>query len=195
MRPIRKGRDAPFLLTLAAALFLAVCCYVGAALYGFLTTIQTPAVPAMAETGTALCGLALRTESVLDAPLDASDGERLRGRGVYFAACDGYETLDPTLWDTLDADALKTLLETPPGEPGAARLVTGTAWFFAALLTEGETPETGPCRLRFDGFERSVPARLVDVRENKGRTLLLLRLTEGGDYLRTRILEADIERG
>ena len=194
MRPIRKGRDAPFLLAVAATLFLAVCCYVGAALYGFLTGLKAPAVPAMAETGTALRGLVLREESILDAPLDAPDGERLRGRGVYFASCDGYETLDASLWEMLDADALKTLLETPPGEPGAARLVTGTAWFFAAVLTEGETPETGPCRLRFDGFAGTVPARLVDRRENKGRTLLLFRLTEGGDYLRTRILDAEIER-
>lgn len=194
MKPIRKGRDAPFLLAVAAALFLAVCCYVGAALYGFLTTIQTPAVPAMAETGTALRGLALREESILDAPLDVPDGMRLRGRGVYFDACDGYETLGPSLWETLDADTLKALLVTPPGEPGGARLVTGTAWCYAALLAAGEAPEKGPCRLRFAGFDRAVPARLVDTREDAGRTLLLFRLTEGGEYLRTRILDAEIER-
>ena len=194
MRPIRKRGDAPFLRAVAAALFLAVCCYVGAALYGFLTGLRAPAAPAMAEAETALRGLALREETVLDAPLEAGDGERLRGLGVYFAACDGYETLDPSLWETLDADTLSALLDTPPGEPGAARLVTGTAWFFAALLPEGEAPEKGPCRLRFAGFARPVPARLVDTREDAGRTLLLFRLTEGGDYLRIRSIDADIER-
>lgn len=194
MRPIRKGGDTPFLRAVAAALFLAACAYVGAALYGLLASLPAPAVPAMAETKPAMTGLALRTETVLDARIDAEDGSRLRGQGVYFQACDGYETLSPSLWETLDAETLTALLAAAPEEAGAARLVTDTVWFYAALLTAGETPEKGPCRLRFAGFDRAVPARLVEVREDKGCTLLLFRLTEGGDYLRIRSIDADIER-
>ena len=188
-RSIAERGESPFLLAVAAALFLAASCYLGAALYDWLPE-KLPAFAPEAETReSSLRGLAIRTEHSASEP-DAPEGKRLTGQGVYFSACDGYECLSPESLETLTAEALEALLAAPPETPGEGRVVKSAVWYFAALPTEGESPEPGRCRLRFAGFARAVPARLLEVR---GDGLLIFRLTEGGDYLRLRVTEAEIE--
>lgn len=178
----------------AALLFLGLCAYLGAFLLDTAQALQTQAVPAAAETQTALWGAAIRRERAT-APLPgAEDGKRLTGQGVYFAACDGYESLSPEDLESLSPAVLRRLLDEPPEEPGAARIVEDAAWYYIALLTGGDCPAPGPCRLRFAGIARAVPARLLSVREDEGQRLLLFRLTEGGDCLKLRFTEAEIER-
>ena len=181
----------------AALLFIAACAWTGAFLYGALGRLPA-ALPAAAEERCVLRGIAIRRETRLAPVPGAQDGRRLRcegGPGVYFADCDGYEALTPETAEALGPGALSALLDAPPGERTGARLVEDAAWYYAALLPAGaQIPEPGPCRLRFEGFADSVPARLLRVREENGETLLLFRLTEGGDYLRIRKIEAETER-
>ena len=159
MKPsIHKGRETPFLLAAAAALFLAACCYLGAALYGVLA--------------------ALPEARTLPAPAAGDDGR---------------ESLSPPDLDGLTPAGLAALLEAAPEPSGGGRIVKSTVWYYAALLDGGDAPEPGRCRLRFEGFSRAVPARLIAVREEDGRQLLLFRLTEGGNYLKIRIINAEIE--
>ncbi len=173
---------------MAAALFLAASCYVGAALYDWLPAALPAAAPAAAESGGRLRGIAIRNEQTVSA-LNAPDGKRLTGQGVYFGSCDGYESLRP---DEMTAGTLEALLDAPPEAPGEARIVQSAVWYYAAFSGEDEIPALGRCRLRFAGFERSVPARLIEAREDG---LLLFRLNEGGEYLNIRVIEAEIERG
>ena len=194
MRSIRKGRESPILMLPAALLFLGLCAYLGAFLLDAAQALQTPAVPAAAETQTALWGAAIRRERATAPFPGAEDGKRIRGQGIYFSACDGYESLSPADLEALGPAALRCLTERPPEEPGSARLVEDAAWYYIALLTGGDCPAPGPCRLRIAGFSRAVPARLLSVREVEGERLLLFRLTEGGAYLKLRFIEAEIER-
>ena len=194
MKPsIYKGRETPFLLAAAAALFLAACCYLGAALYGVLAALPEARTLPAAAAGDTLHGLAVRQESAVEAVPGARDGERITGEGVYFSACDGRESLSPPDLDGLTPAGLAALLEAAPEPSGGGRIVKSTVWYYAALLDGGDAPEPGRCRLRFEGFSRAVPARLIAVREEDGRQLLLFRLTEGGNYLKIRIINAEIE--
>ena len=174
-------------------LFLGAAAWLGALLYDAAEGLRRQAIPAAAEAPSPLRGVAVRRERAVEPIPGGQDGKRLRGRGVYFAACDGYETLSPEMLASLDAETLDALLSRPPGEQASARIVEDTAWYYAALLAGGDAPEPGPCRLRFQGFEGAVQARLLSVREEGGRCLLVFRLTEGGDYLKLRFAEAEIE--
>ena len=194
-RSIHKGRESRFLLALAVLLFLGACAYLGAFLFEGLSALAEAHPPLPAEARAPLRGVALRRERVVEPIPGAEDGKRLCGRGVYFAACDGYETLTPTLLDTLTAEMLAALLSEAPGKPGDARLGEDNAWYYAALLPPAEAPEPGPCRLRFSGFEYAVPARLLEIREENGAALLIFRLLQGGEYMKLRFIEAEIERG
>jgi len=194
MRSIRKGRESPFLMLPAALLFLGLCAYLGAFLLDAAQALQTPAVPAAAETQTALWGAAIRRERATAPFPGAEDGKRIRGQGIYYDACDGYESLSPEDLESLSPAVLRRLSDKPPEEPGAARIVEDAAWYYIALLTGGDCPAPGPCRLRFAGFDRAVPAQLLSVREDEGQRLLLFRLTEGGDCLKLRFTEAETER-
>lgn len=192
---IHKSRESPFLLAVAVLLFLGMSAYLGAFLFDALTELRDAALlPVRAEAESTLWGVAVRRERVIGAIPAAPDGRRLTGRGVYFASCDGYESLEPEILEDLDASALSALRERKPGEKGEARLVEDTAWFFAALYNGQDVPVPGPCRLRFAGFANAVPARLLEVRGDGEETLLLFRLTEGGDCLRIRFSKAEIER-
>ena len=99
MKPsIHKGRETPFLLAAAAALFLAACCYLGAALYGVLAALPEARTLPAAAAGDTLHGLAVRQESAVEAVPGARDGERITGEGVYFSACVGRESLSPPMF-------------------------------------------------------------------------------------------------
>lgn len=197
MKPsIRKGRDSPLLAAAAAVLFLAACAYLGAFLLTGLRALAAARLPVSAETEAPLSGVAIRRERVIAPIPGAPDGKRIRtaeGPGVYFAACDGYESLTPEMLDELGPESLSSLRAAPSEAPGQARLVEDAVWYFLAEAAPGNCPEPGPCRLRFAGFARAVPARLLEIREHEAGPLLLFRLNEGGDYLRIRFLKADWE--
>ena len=191
---MRKGRESACLLCAAALLVLGTCAYLGVFLYEGLAALRQAPLPAFAEEGYALWGVAVRRERVIEPIPGAASGKRLRGLGVYFSACDGWESISPEALEDMRPAALAALAESGPESVGAARLVEDSIWYYAALLQRGDCPAPGPCRLRFAGFPRSVPARLLEVRQEDGQTLLLFRLTEGGAYLNIRLIEAEIER-
>ena len=199
MKPsIRKGRDSKLLAAAAAVLFLAACAYVGAFLFTALGELAAARLPVFEQARSPLAGIAVRHERAIAPIPGAPEGKRIgtpEGPGVYFSSCDGYESLSPEMLDDLDAAALSALRETPPGKPGQARLAEDAVWFFLAEAAPGGSPEPGPCRLRFAGFARPVPARLLEIRETEAGQLLLFRLNEGGEYLKIRWIEAEIERG
>lgn len=199
MKPsIRKGRDSRLLAAAAAVLFLAACAYVGAFLYTALGGLAAARLPVFERAEAQLTGLAVRHERVIAPIPGAPEGERIRtaeGPGVYFSSCDGYESLGPDALDALGQETLSALRDAPPDIPGQARLVEDAVWFFLAEAAPGGSPEPGPCRLRFAGFARPVPARLLEIRETEAGRLLLFRLNEGGEYLKIRWIEAEIERG
>ena len=151
-----------------------------------------------------LRGLALRTEQVLCAPgvttVFAESGQRVAagqavaelaegellcspGSALFFSDTDGYEFLDPSLSESLDARGLEALMAQPPQREKTAigRLVTGRDWIYAALASQ--SPPPGDYELLFEGAQQAVPARLL--RSEDG--LLLFRLTarEGLMSLRT----------
>ena len=179
---------------MAALLFLGACAYLGVFLHEELAALRQRPLPVPAESVYPLCGVAVRRERVITPIPGAAEGKKLSGTGVYFSACDGWESLRAEDLSELTAEMLAALEEEEPERVGAARVVEDPVWYYAACLREGACPEPGPCRLRFAGFSRAVPARLLKVREDGGQMLLLFRLTEGGAYLNIRFIEAEIER-
>ncbi len=179
---------------MAALLFLGACAYLGVFLYEGLAALRQRPLPVLAESTYPLRGVAVRRERVIAPIPGAAEGKKLPGSGVYFSACDGLESLRPEDLEELTPQALAALEEREPESTGEARIVEDMVWYYAACLQTGDCPAPGPCRLRFAGFSRAVPARLLEVRESGGETLLLFRLTEGGAYLNIRLIEAEIER-
>lgn len=179
---------------MAALLFLGACAYLGVFLYEGLAALRQAPLPVMAQSAYPLRGVAVRKERVIAPIPGAAEGKKLPGSGVYFSACDGRESLRPEDLAKLTPEALAALEKREPQTVGEARIVEDPVWYYAACLRAGDCPAPGPCRLRFAGFSRAVPARLLEVREEAGQTLLLFRLTEGGAYLNIRFIEAEIER-
>ena len=216
MKPIHKRSDSRFLRAVAALLFLGVCAYVGAALYARLSRSPTEMeAPLPAAAALRFCGICLREEQPMLLPASArltvGDGQRIAAGGLlavladgtdcraersalYFAACDGFETL--RLSGTPDAASLRQLLDAAPAPEKncRGRLVLDNIWYYAALApAEAELPAPGACRLRFAGKTEWIPARLLAVSEaDEGQRALLFRLSRGGDYLSLRKIEAEL---
>ena len=127
------------MLTAAAALlFLAACAWLGAFLFTALRGLAEARLPVSAQGEAPLSGVAVRRERVITPIPGAPDGRRIRtpeGPGVYFEACDGYESLTPEMLEELDAAGLSALREAPPGKPGQARLVEDAVWYCFAIVT------------------------------------------------------------
>ena len=201
----------------AAVLFLAVCAWLGAALYGALRqgAEANPLRPALAPEGLPLRGIAVRSEEALCSDLAgealAFDGDKLAAgaplrrfadgsvlctpeSAVFFTDCDGFETLRPEDLEEMDAAALAALLDREADVPEGAfgRLVLREAWFFAALAPAGQIPEgTRLCRFCPEGADKSVSARLWYIGDaQEGQVPVILRLTCGGDWLRLRKCDA-----
>ena len=193
-----------FYAALTALLFLAVSAWAGAALFGRIPAPQGAEESSPPQPGGSLRGIVLRQEQVFpsgEAPAVAEDGKRLsaretgRGSGLYFDSADGWEFLTPADAEALSPEKLDRLLETAPRAAGGARLVTGRAFFYAAFLEGDVPPEAGAVlRLRFEGRDGLLAARVLSAEtDGAGRTALLLRLTEGEDFLgRARFVEAEI---
>ena len=197
-----------FYSLLAALLFTAVCAWIGAAVFAGLQAPET-ALPNRSDPGTPaeLRGIVLRREESVspDAGRDAyPDGQRLSagenpfggGSVLFFADCDGYEYLRPERAQALCPETLDALLNAGADPSGAdsARIVLGCDWYYAAFVSRGDIPAEGEvCRLLFDHFPSPVRALLLSARsDSSGRTALLFRLTEGGDYLKLRFSDAVI---
>ena len=200
-----------FFSLVAGTLFLAVCAYGGAALYRQveqpeIVTVQRTHLRESAE----LEGIVLREEQSLcfdrgtrplvpegqrlaagqALALDASGQELLsQNAGIYFSQTDGFEGLDAGSIDAGDASALEALLAEKPEKGGEGRLVTGSAWYYWALCSDKQAlPDSGACRIEFEGMDESVPARIISLSPpENGRQAVLLRLNQGGSaYLTLR---------
>ena len=207
-------RASRFFSALSSVLFLALCAYAGAYVYPKVTRKAAPEIPRAEVTQTVtLRGVAVRQERVFDCAGTAENAQRLcagspfgldengdelycDASAVYFSHSDGFESLSPDTLSTLTADELEDILSSPLEESSAPRLVTGFAWYFAALAPEtAPVPETGRCRLLFDGFQNETDAYLVSASAaDNGRRVLLFRLTAGGEaYLSLRQTSANID--
>ena len=197
-----------FYSLLAALLFTAACAWTGAAVFAGLRSPETE-LPNRSgpEKPTELSGIVLRREESVSpgAERDAyPDGQRLSagenpftdGSVLFFADCDGYEYLRPESAQALCPETLDALLNARADTSGAdsARIVHGCDWYYAAFMSRGDIPAEGEsCRLLFDHFPSPVRALLLSARSDSGgRTALLFRLTEGGDYLKLRFSDAVI---
>ena len=207
-------RASRFFSALSSVLFLALCAYAGAYVYPKAAQKAAPEVPRAEVTQTVtLRGVAVRYERVFDCAGTAENAQRLCAgspfgldengdelysdvSAVYFSQSDGFEYLSPDKLPTLTADELEEILSSPVRESSAPRLVAGFAWYFAALAPEtAPVPETGRCRLLFDGFQNETDAYLVSASAaDNGSRLLLFRLTAGGEaYLSLRQTSANID--
>ena len=217
MRAIHKRGDGAFLRGVSVLLFLAACAWFGAGLRTRLLPRSLPVAAVEEAPRETLTGICLRDEAPLFLPetaaLAVSPGERVPAGGLlarlangeelrtersalYLPDADGWESLGPGEAASLDAPALRALLEqTPPAPTGCrGRLVYGTAWFFAALAPADITrPEPGACRLRFEGSRDWLPARLLPPNgADGGESVLLFRLSRGGDCLSLRRCTAEL---
>ena len=200
-----------FFSLVAGTLFLAVCAYGGAALY---RQVEQPEIVMVQRThlreSAELEGIVLREEQslcfdrgtrplALDVErlaagqilaLDASGQELLSQQaGIYFSETDGFEGLDAGSFDAGDVSALEELLAERPVKGGEGRLVTGCAWYYWALCSDKQAlPDSGACRIEFEGMGESVPARIISLSlPENGRQAVLLRLNQGGsEYLKLR---------
>lgn len=207
-------RTSRFFSALSSVLFLALCAYAGAYIYPKATQKAAPDVPRAEVTQTVtLRGVAVRYERVFDCAGTAENAQRLSvgspfgidengdelysdASAVYFSESDGFEYLSPDKLDELNPDELEELLSMPVKEASSPRLVTGFAWYFIALVPDTvPVPETGRCRLLFDGFQNETDAYLVSASAaDNGRRVLLFRLTAGGEaYLSLRQTSANID--
>ena len=195
----KAAGEGGVLYTAAALLFLALCAWVGAALYAALSPRAEPPEPERAPEGPELTGLALRRELRLpegtSLPAGTREGERLpagalaglvpegAGSAVCFARCDGLERLSvDALGDGVSVTAVRALLDAQPEETASAgRLVLGRDWYLAALGPAGDYPQPGErCRLAVEGLDRPLEARVIALSEAEdGEQALLFRLTDG----------------
>lgn len=181
----------------AAVLFLAVCAYLGAALY---ERVELPSpspemTPAAVRGAAFLQGIAVRSERSFRSEGDVSgleNAERVpRGAvcgdvtaessAVFFSETDGYEYLSPERLEELTAESLTELLALPPAERGDFRLVYGRDWYIAAF-SDSPLPEHGRGRFYPDGLSGYYGAEIVSVcPDTDGSRVVLLRLTAGDE--------------
>ena len=195
-----------FYSALAALLFTAVCAWAGAAVFAGLNAGERAPKP---DTGKSaeLSGIVLRREETVSPGAEQTlcpDGKRLSAAenpfldesALFFRSCDGYEYLCPETAQALCTETLDRLLGACAQSfaAGSARLVCGCDWYYAAFVSGGDIPGEGAaCRLLFDSFRSPVRALVISARsDSSGRTALLFRLTEGGDYLKLRFTDAVI---
>ena len=199
-----------FYSALAALLFAAVCAWAGSGLFGRLDApAETEPPPPAEEAATELRGIVLRRETTVFPDSGAREGADMDGQrlsaaenpytnesAVFFSDCDGFEYLAPEDAFSLTADGLDALLssEAEKVSLGRVRLVSGYDWYYAAFSDGGSVSSSEDTyRLIFDSFKTPVRALLVRAdTDSAGRTVLLFRLTEGGDYLKLRFTDAII---
>lgn len=198
-------------------MFLAVCAYIGAALYSRVEQPEIETVRLLqVQESARLQGIVLRREQSLSfswgSKLLAQDSQRLAAgetlavdmlgqellcpcSAVFFSRTDGFEDLGPQDIEADDVSALEKLLNRKAGESADGRLVTDTAWYYWALTSsKDELPSSGQCSVQFQGMEQSVQAQVLSLSESSGgKRAILLRLTQGGsEYLSLRKTEAEL---
>lgn len=188
-----------FFSVLSAVLFLALCAYIGAALYS-AGTVPAKTPPAVTAAPVLLRGIAIRSEQSFDCSPGAECGVRLAAgsafgtaadgsvlytdsSAVFFDSCDGFESLSPALLPELTAGSLDALLSSKPDKRGTCRLVTGRDWYFAALAPNAFLiPQRPRCRLMFPDTGRAYDAYIISASAPEdGGQVLLFRLTAGDD--------------
>lgn len=189
--------NSRYISVLSAMLFIALCAYIGAAIYpgGKKNTAAVSRVTI--SDCVEMTGIALREEQSADCSGSAENGTRLPAGAVYafdadgaelctpesaifFSECDGYEYLSPADGENLTVASLNELLRMKPENKGGARIVTGRAWYYAALIpADAPLPAKGLCRITPDETGETITACIVSVSAAEGgKRALLLRLTE-----------------
>ena len=199
-----------FYSALSALLFMALCAYLGAALYTGLETPRSFISFPPSRSSVELSGIVLRCEENLDEAvaetLSPSDGCRLSpgdflslGVGeaaqtaVFFSQSDGFEYLSPADAENLSPRLLSSLLTSEPDSRQGSRIVYGFDFYYAAFISGYDDISPGPCRIKFEGFDESCRAEIISVVSEGGRTALLMRLTQGGsEYLSLRFADAEL---
>lgn len=181
----------------AAVLFLAVCAYLGAGLFGSRPRQRSAAVrPGSLYESVCLEGIVVRNEALLPAscPPPAEDGARVpagrqlsqegaqpvfvRQSALCFAGSDGYEALAAESLFPFSAERAQALLDYVPekADSSRCRLVYDFCWYYAAVTEQPCSLEPGASvRLLFAGTERPVSAQIYAADESGGGTALLLR--------------------
>lgn len=193
---MKRGDGCTGLVT--ALLVLGLTAYLGAWCLGALDSSLSTAEVTCASLSRSLSleGIIVREEVPLNLPsgamvcareglrLGASDtlatldGQAISARcpGL-FAACDGFEDLSPEMLDTL-TPALLTELLARRTNPGGYKLVTGTAWYFAALLPADAARTLSPGK-KLTLTEFNAEAEIFRISEEyEGQCLLVLRCRE-----------------
>lgn len=205
--------SARYIGFLSAALFLAVCAYVGASVFPGAGGAGSAALCEATVTEYApLRGVAVRHERALgidaakltaEAGLRVAAGEALAVSGdsvvttdrsaVFFPDCDGFEALSPDGLSSLSVSGLEAILEQKGENSSGGRLVYENEWFFAAVSDSAALPAEGACRVLFESCDEPIDARVVSLSENEGgERVIVLRLTAGGEYLRLRKCSAKL---
>ncbi len=171
-------------------MFLAVCAYIGAALFAPVGFDVPRAESASVGSGTEIKGIAVRTEQLVcsvsgisGCRISAGDGH---SAGVWFDSCDGYEFLSPDMLFPFTENTPERLMAFERAETESGRIVTEHIWYFAAYAEQ--ELEKGACRVFFDGLDGAVEAEIT---ETDGAAVLL-RLRCGGEALSLRVCSARV---
>lgn len=188
---------------ITALFFTAACAYIGAALFTALSRPRQSPVPAM-EAGAALelWGILLRQEErlspALAQELEAKSGERIpagEGRAqsaIFYPSSDGYEHLSPEDAEKLTPQSLDALLQGKAKNAGGPKLIYGFEQYYAAYYSGEKELSPGPCRIKFEGFDKSRRAEIISAEAGDNGFAVLIRLTGSEECLSLRLCRAEI---
>ncbi len=172
----RRGGSA-CTTAISAVLALAVLGYAAAGLARLFadTPRQSTVSSRSVECGYSADGILIRSEIALEGG-EAVEASRIGSgdsmgagftspaSGLYFSSCDGYEHLSLADIAEPDAQSIAALIAAPPADFADGRLVTGKYWYFAALLPEGSSLESG-ARLGIDFGLGEIPCTVLSAGE------------------------------
>lgn len=200
---IHKPRRAlsSFSGAVASVLFAAACAYIIAHFAAGSAPGFTVARLCTLSRGAALDGIVIRDERALSAAAppsvlyadgvracagsavaETAEGETIEAdvSALFFSGTDGLEYLTPEDVQPLTPEKLAALLRAQPrrDEGRFGRLVRGFAWYYAAsaaTAADARSLSPGRYKIRFDGFDETLDARLLTNEDNA----LLFRVTCG----------------
>ncbi len=200
---IHKPRRAlsSFTGAVASVLFAAACAYIIAHFAAGSAPGFAVARLCTLSRGAALDGIVIRDERALSAAAppsvlyadgaracagsavaETAEGEEIStdASALFFSGTDGLEYLTPEDVQPLTPEKLAALMRAQPREDEGrfGRLVRGFAWYYtasAATAADAQTLSPGRYKLRFDGFDEALDARLLTNNDNA----LLFRVMSG----------------
>ena len=220
MKIHKTGKQTFFPASAVVLLFAALCAYAGAWLYSSLSMgwVLAEVRPVTASSSISLNGIAVRREQSF-CSLSREDGLHEDGcrlpagsklgmnpdgspacsaaSAVFCRGSDGFEYLAPEMLEGIGPDRLKMLVSRKPAKKDrhAPRLVYGSCWYYAAVADASlPMPAPGKCRIRFEGADRAIEARLLYVSPpQNGKAAVLIRICCGGkEFLDLRKCRAEL---